>query len=638
MRSPKSSLLRFSFISAVFLIIFILSYFRLFNHYDLISYDLRFKLRPPLRASQDIIIIQISDDSLKNLGEWPLPRDFHASLIEVLREYGAKAIVFDILFSEPTLYDEIFSQKIKEAGNVYLPLALYLDEGLKKDYLPAEGDKIIADINSIFARFATIGHINVFVDPDGKIRRIPLFVKYKERLFPSLGLKVACDSLGLDTRNVEFKRDKVIIDRKISLPVAFNTTFMVNYPGKWDRAFQHLSYLEILKSYADIKNAKPPKLDLSVIKDKVCFIGLTATGTTDLKPTPLENIYPMLGLHASIFNSVVSKNFIKDMGAPCNTLINIFILILSLIICLRFSPTRSLLGTIILGLFYFVISVGLFIFYGIWIDLFFPILLIGFTYVGATSYRFLKEIRKRRLLEKELDIARGIQKSFLPRDIKGFSGLAIASFMQPAKFVAGDFYDIIELDNRRIGILIGDVSGKGVPASLIMAQTISLFRIFSRQYLLPSEVLASLNKELCGKFAGRFVTCLYMIVDTDSSRILVSSAGHEPLFSCNKEADKISEVTLPTGLPLGIVNDVEYNETKFDIEDNDRVIVFTDGLFEARNRNNQEFGLQRLKDVILENANLPPQEMLEALKKKISAFSYHHPQHDDITLVNLANQ
>ena len=91
----------------------LLSYFRFFNNYELISYDLRLKLRPPLKASKDILLVEISDDTIKNLGKWPLPRDFHASLIDVLKEFGAKEIIFDILFSEPTLYDEAFSQSVR---------------------------------------------------------------------------------------------------------------------------------------------------------------------------------------------------------------------------------------------------------------------------------------------------------------------------------------------------------------------------------------------------------------------------------------------------------------------------------------------------------------------------------------------
>lgn len=624
---------RFWVISIACLIIFLFSYFRIFNNYELISYDLRLNLRPPLKTSQDIIVIEISDDTLRNLGKWPLPRDFHASLINVLKEFKAKAIIFDILFSEPTLYDEVLSRAISEAGNVYLPMAFYISERPEKKGLFTKSNAILGGIcNSLEQYTRGQGHINVSIDPDGKVRRIPLFIEYQGKLFPHLGLKAACDWLALDTKNIVVKKDRVIVDNKLSIPNSANSYFMVNYPDRWKSSFKHLSYFEILKSYSDIKKGIKPKLDLSILKDRVCFIGLTATGTSDLKAIPLENIYPMLGLQASVFNSIIAKRFIRDAGPLTNALINIIIFSLSLIICLRLIPLKAFLISIIIGVGYFFIATGALIFYGVWIDLFSPLFIIGLTYTGSTVYRFLDEARKRQLLEKELDIARAIQKSFLPEDLKEFHGLSVLSFMQPAKFVAGDLYDILTLDDKRAGVFIGDVSGKGVPASLIMAQTISLFRIFSRQYSHCRDVLSRLNQELYGKFEGRFVTCIYMIVDTQKRKIYVSSAGHSPLFIYNKKVNTVSEAALSVELPLGIMEEVKYQDMEFDIENGDMVIAFTDGLLEARNKKCQEFGLDNIKKAILEKSDVP-EKILESIKERLFKFSYACSQHDDITLL-----
>lgn len=638
MKFSKRPPLKFWVILASLIVILLISIFRTFHNYELLFYDLRFRLRPAQKISSDIIIIEISDDTLKNLGKWPLPRDFHASLVDVLKDYGARMIVFDVLFSEPTLYDDVFSQAIKRAGNVYLPLAFYIDTAQKKTRCITESKVILADIiDNLKNNTQAIGHINTFVDSDGKVRKVPLFIKYNQTIFPQLGLQVACDWLGLNTQNLEFKSNRVIIDNRLSLPVLNDGTFFINYPDKWVKSFKHLSYFEILKSFADKKHGIVPHLDLSLIKDKVCFIGLTATGTSDLRPVPLENIYPMLGLQASVFNSIIQKKFIRDAGLFFNSLINIFIFIFSLILCLKFTPLRAFIGSIILGLVYFTVSTGIFIFGGIWMDLFLPLLLIVLTYIGTTTYRFFNEVRKRELLEKELDIARTIQRSFLPEDIEEFCGLTISAFIQPAKFVAGDLYDIFIIDDKKIGIFIGDVSGKGVPASLIMAQTISLFRIFSRQYFNCPEVLSRLNKELYGKFAGRFVTCLYMIVDTKEERIRVSSAGQSPLLVLKNDGN-IWEVELHAELPLGITEDTPYQEVTFDIEKDDKIVLFTDGLVEARNIRNQELGIKDIKDIILKNARLSSEKLLEVIKGEVSRFSSSAAQHDDITLIVLAKK
>lgn len=633
MRLFKKIPLGYWIILAAFILVSFLSIFRFFNIQELRSYDLRISLRPPLKVSEDIVIIEISDDTLQNLGRWPLPRDFHASLVSVLTQLEVKAIIFDILFSEPTLYDEAFAKSIKLAGNVYLPRVFYIPQSVRRSYYP-ESEIILGDIPDILADSCYAeGHINVFVDNDGKIRKVPLFIRHKDRMYPQIALKAACDSLGLNIDNTRFGPDKLIIDNRLILPIGFNAAFFINYPGKWSRTFQHFSYFEILKSYKDRMSGIKPKIDLDSLKGKICFIGLTATGTSDFRANPLESVYPMLGLQASLFNSIVNKEYIRDAGVLFNTLINLLILALSLIICLRLKPLRSFLVSISFGILYFLFSAGIFIRFGIWIDLFLPLFIIIFVYLGSTFYRFLDETRKNELIEKELDIARVIQKSFLPQDLNEVSSFEIASFMQPAKFVAGDLYDIIKINENKLGILIGDVSGKGVPAALIMAQTISLFRIFALQIGGCSQVLNRLNKELYGKFSGRFVTCLYMVIDIISGRVDVSSAGHAPLLFYSKAAQSVSEVELAIDVPLGIMEDTIYKDSGFTMEKGDKIAVFTDGVSEARDSNGREFGIDKVKAIMAGNNNLNAKQLEEKIKESLAQFSCHCPQHDDITII-----
>jgi serine phosphatase RsbU (regulator of sigma subunit) len=210
--------------------------------------------------------------------------------------------------------------------------------------------------------------------------------------------------------------------------------------------------------------------------------------------------------------------------------------------------------------------------------------------------------------------------------------------MQPAKFVAGDLYDIAIIQGKLIGVFIGDVSGKGVPASLIMAQTISLFRVFANQFAKPSEVLGRLNKELYGKFEGRFVTCLYMIIDPNENKVQVSSAGHAPVLLYRKDNNTVSEVELSAGMPLGVMDEIAYDDVSFDLGKNDKVMVFTDGLTEARNRESREFGLDAVKKIIFEHGGASSDKILKITKEELFRFSLRAPQHDDITIIVLANR
>lgn len=621
-------------ILAVFLLVLSVSYFRLLRDQELRTYDLRLNLRPHQQVSDDIVIIEISDDTINNLAQWPLPRDFHASLVTVLKEFKVKAIVFDILFSEPTLYDEVFSKEIKETRNAYFALAFHIPDKIDKNEFPPSSSLILGDISrTIKHTIRGEGHINTNPDADGKVRKTYLFIDYNNELIPQLGLRVACDQLGLDIKKVKFAKDRVIIDDRLILPVEYNTSFLVNYPNIWKNSFAHFSYFEVLKSYKELKQGLQPKIDLSGLKDKICFIGLTAAGTSDLRATPLESVYPMVGLQASVLNSILTKRFIKDAGGGLNTLINLIILLLSLIICLKLKPIRALIINLIFGVVYFTLSALIFIYFGFWIDLFLPILIIIFVYLGSTFYRFVNETKKMELLENELDIARTIQKSFLPVEIKYFLGIDIRYFMQPAKFVAGDFYDIVKLDEKRLGVMIGDVSGKGVPASLIMAQTISLFRIFSRQYKDCSSVLKAINKEICGKFDSRFVTCLFMILDMGENKVTVSSAGHGPLLVYSKAANGVLEPDLLMEMPLGIMENVDYKDINLDFRAGDKIVLFTDGITEARNKEGREFGVDNLKDVILKNAFSDACATAGIIKEAVEKFSFRCEQHDDITLI-----
>lgn len=625
---------KFYFFSLAFLIVAFLSFFRVFNSYELIFYDLRFSLRPPLKISDNIVVVEISDDTLKNLKQWPLPRDYHASLIEVLKEFGVRAIVFDIIFEEPTAYDAIFQEAIKTSGNVYLPVAFYLPEQKNLYKAIPSAEKIIANIHDNFKEgIAGRGHINSEPDADGKIRGVFAFIKYEDKLIPHLSLKVACDWLNLDVGNVEIKGNRIIIDRKLHLPLSHRGLFMVNYPGKWIQSFVHRSYYDILKAYSDLRKGLTPQLNLSELKDAVCFIGLTATATHDWRATPLERIYPMVGLLSSVFNSIIQRQFITDIGVGKNTLLNLLILFISLTLSLRFSPLKAFLANTIFALLYLFFSVAVFIFFDLWIDVFLPFLIITVTYIGSTLHKVLAEIRKRQLLEKELGIARTIQRDFLPSEVKDFAGIDIAFFMQPDKFVAGDLYDIVPLDENRLVVFIGDVSGKGISASLIMAQTISQFRIFTRQYFHCSSVLEHLNRELYGRFEGRFVTALSMMIDTKNSKVNIASAGHAPLILYRQRENRLLEVDLAVGLPLGVTAYVEYSEVEWAIEKGDLLVVFTDGVSEARNRKGEEFGVERIRETILKTKGLDAKASLKEITKELGIFSYACPQHDDITLI-----
>ena len=602
------------------------AYGRFFDRFELWTYDLRFALKP-VQQADSVVIVEVEDNTLADLGQWPLPRDFHASLVQVLDELGAKAIIFDMLFSEPSAHDEAFAQSLEKTGKVYLPMSFYLAN--PRSYL--DETPLATDITAALKSKAfSLGHINTIVDTDGKMRRVPLFIKHEGKLVPQIAFKAACDQLGIKTDNVVFKEGRLVLDQ-MEIPLSKDNAFLVNYPGQWQHTFKHVSYEQVLKSYMDNKEGKPAAFDLSFLKDKTCFIGLTATGTSDFRAVPLENTYPMLGLQASVFYNMMNKAFIRDAGKLINTGICLVVLRLSVVICWQLPPLNALGISVGMAIAYFITSVLLFN-AGLWVDLFLPVFLIVMVYVAGLANRFMSELKMRQLMEKELEIAQKIQSSFLPRSFKGTEGINVNAFFQPAKFVAGDLYDAFKIDDNRVGIFIGDVAGKGVSAALVMAQAISLFRVFARQSSDCGTVLGNLNREMSGKLGGRFITALYLIIDRAQQKLFVAAAGHGPVWVYRDNT--VIDVKLEAQGPLGIVDNFVYPTVVFDLQAGDQIIIFSDGLHEARNKNSEEFGLERIQALIVGQKS---GNITDVMKKAVLDFSGDNI-YDDITLMVIENR
>ncbi len=483
----------------VFLIIVLISgavFFKVFETPEMIAYDWMMKARPAQKPHPEIVIIEIADDTLKGLGQWPLLRDYHAALIDALTESGCRMIIFDILLSEETKLDYLSGKAMQNSGRVLLPIAFRIEEQDNPAGIPVSSE-IIAGVAPAFKeKTRGVGHINIFVDSDGKVRRLPLLVRYAGKLWPSLGLLAASQRLGRPLK---------------AIPVDSDGAFWINYPGRWTRSFPHFSYLDVLKSASALKDGKQPWLDLSVFKDKICFVGLTAAGTSDLRANSFDTVYPMVGAQASVCDSILRQSFIRRVSGIFRVLIASFVFVLALWICLNFSVLTSFLSCFLLAAAYAVGVWCIFAFRGILPDFFLPLFITFFVYCVILARKFFQEAQKRRLLEQELEIAFSIQRSFLPADIRQLAGVHLRSYLKPAKFVGGDFYDIITLDESTLGFFIADVCGKGVSAALIMAQSISFFRVLAKDSRDPARVLFLLNNQLKPLLQGRFVTAQYII-------------------------------------------------------------------------------------------------------------------------------
>jgi len=238
-------------------------------------------------------------------------------------------------------------------------------------------------------------------------------------------------------------------------------------------------------------------------------------------------------------------------------------------------------------------------------------------------------------INKELEIARQIQSSILPREMPSITGLEIAARYLPMGAVAGDFYDFLSLESNQLGILVADVTGHGVPAALIASMLKGAFAGQKAHAQHPEQVLVGLNEALCGRFEEHFVTAAYLYADLDKKIVRYGGAGHPPLLlvgRLNGEARSIEQ----NGLFLGMFPEAVYSSIEIPLQHGDRYVLFTDGLPETRNVKEEEFGILRCKQFVVSHSRLPPAALADELLSEIarwSARSSGHLQEDDMTLI-----
>ena len=256
--------------------------------------------------------------------------------------------------------------------------------------------------------------------------------------------------------------------------------------------------------------------------------------------------------------------------------------------------------------------------------------------IAIENARYHEEILKQERAKQELKIAHQIQQNFLP-DLKKVSfGIDLAAVSIPAREVGGDFYDVIPLGDARYVIAIGDVSGKGVPASLYMVRAISELRFLAPHQRSISGLMKALNEALVQNTSfGMFVTLLVMILDRKKRTLEFSSAGHHPILKRNSHTSTVESVGCGKGgVPVGLDEGAVYEEESIPIEAGDVFILYTDGIIEARNTKGEEFTLERLTKTATSHSQ-DAQGYANAILQSVQDFTKDAEQHDDMTALAL---
>lgn len=328
-----------------------------------------------------VVTISITEQDLQEIGKWPWPRHYHAALIKILNEWGAEAILFDMFFSEPgdAADDKALVEAIESSGRVYLPVALESSQ---------LGGHWIHSLPEFEKGAAKIGHLNIFPDPDGVVRRIKPVLGNKNETYEYLPLQLAEEG------------------KKLSLPSDADGNLIIHWLGKGGEAFLDYRYGEILKSYEALKNNQTPSVKPSAIRGKICIVGITTARLGSFYAQPLQSRYPSLDIHATVIDNLSHNRFIIPSSHNFN--LAILILIGLSFLLFTFLPDALLFtllplsGVILSGLW---VSIAAYLFWqkGLWVFVVYPLSLIASFYIVLSIIRrVLLEIERQKVREELL--------------------------------------------------------------------------------------------------------------------------------------------------------------------------------------------------------------------------------------------
>jgi len=348
------------------------------NRFETVLLDFLFRIRPPIPASRQIIYVEIAEDSLQVIKERPWPRHYHGVMLEILKKWGAEAVLFDYIFEgESNPFDDgVMEESLKKNKGVYLPV-----------FVESVGSQevLLRSIPRFDSHATGIGHINVNPDDDGILRRFKPFIEVDGVTYPHISLKLAYDLMDRPLKklsDIPYKTDE-------------NGFLLISWPGKWTTAFQHVSYVDVLKSYESMAAGKIPLISPGVFKGRICMLGHTAAGGTDIKATPLDKSYPGLGVLASVVNGALLNEFITPATAKQNALAMAVLGLAALIFFLPFRNLISLLGVTTLLTGWLGFTYFMFVVHSTWFHVFQPAQLVLILFLFSAFYSKIASDRER---------------------------------------------------------------------------------------------------------------------------------------------------------------------------------------------------------------------------------------------------
>jgi serine phosphatase RsbU (regulator of sigma subunit)/CHASE2 domain-containing sensor protein len=659
------------------------------NAFELRTVDLRFLVRgtrphPPL-----VTLVGVDEESLASLGQWPWPRGTHGRVIRHLRRLGAKAIVLDVIFAEPSrlgrVDDLALEEAIREAGNVFIPVySSWTDApvGLATNTrsvmerflyaLPSEvlasyiaSGPLVPPLTPFLRHVQGAGAVSVPPDPDGRYRRLPVFLSLapvSERGTNRLGH--ACAHVGLDAARYALgvERSAVSVERSghirlgptVRIPAGRTGQSALYFYGP-HREMPLVSYRDLL---ADADAERPSQRMDRAFRGRVAVIGATAPGMGDVFDTPFDPVRPGVGAIATLVANILRGDFIVHAPDWLNLLALVLVPASIAFAGMRMAAARGAIFAGFVLLAYPAVSALAFCGWNLVLSTVAP------TFGGLLSYtavlvvhRRLSERRLRvaRRMERELEIGREIQSGFFPETLPVLDGWEISAHFEAAREVAGDFYDVFRVPGGgHVALVVADVCDKGVGAALFMGLFRSLIRAFTDMHYAPASSPG--NAERANADAGSFhERALRSIVDRTNNYIAIThgsanmfatmfvatldpatgalyyiNGGNEPPIILGPGG--IRETLYPSGPAVGMMPDLPFAVRRTRIERGEALVAFTDGITEAEDPDGRLLARQGLV-ALLGGPVQSAAQLLERVTSGVRAHTAGAPQSDDITVL-----
>ena len=612
-----------------------------------------------------VVIVDIDENSINELGQFPWRRDIHSKIIENLNKANAKVIAFDIFFSEPDKQnpklfieefkiqnqvnkifdsDQLLSSSI-EQSNVILPLVGAVDDKVFDENVNIKANliqrgespsKFLYSFNSLITSLPKfndnakgLGAISIIEGEDGILRSVPMMININKSIIPSLSIEavrvfnnqkiILIESNSSGIQKIKSRTNEIKVDENALLNVKykqFNDDLYISASDIFYNNFNHEN-----------------------VKNKIILIGSSAQGIFDLVKTPTDKIIPGVEVHANIIENILSNDFIISNNTT--KLIENVILIISLILVILFTsyirPTFSILFYSVQIVVLFFVSLILYK-QNYFIDVYNTILTSTILFTIVLYWRFVEENqaaldneKKQLVLKKEREIAGEVQKKLFPDEKKQIQ--QICAINVPARDVSGDYFDYIKIDEQ-IYFTLADVSGKGVKAGMLMANASSLFKALSKLTFDLSKLVMNINNQVKeSSYKGMFITAVIGKIDLKTNEMEFVNFGHESIMIYDKTNDTFDyqkAISPPLGL-MSLKKEEMVKTNKFNL-DNKKIFIYTDGVTEGYLANGEELTASGVEKIVSNNKNLSLKEIIESVVQKLN---HGRILRDDITMMGI---